>query len=138
MSSTLVLRVVTKAMVPVMAVYSVYLLVRGHDAVGGGFIGGLVAGAALVLQFFAGGGQTPRAASRPLDLLGVGLLISVGYGLIGLLAGGSFLGGGVWYPAVPLLGEVKVAASLVFDLGVFLLVVAAVGAVLRFLGEGAA
>ena len=134
-SSTLVLRVVARVMVPVVALYAVYLLLRGHDAVGGGFIAGLVAGAALVLRYFADDATVPALAARPLTLLGAGMLLSVGYGLAGLVAGGGFLAGTVWRPAVPLLGELKVAASLVFDVGVMVVVVAAVGGLLRYLGD---
>jgi multisubunit Na+/H+ antiporter MnhB subunit len=135
MTSTLVLRVTARLMVPVVVLYAAYLLVRGHDAVGGGFIAGLVAGAALVLRFFADGGSAPRVAARPLELLGAGILLCGGYGLVGLVSGAGFLAGTVWQPAVPLLGDVKVAASLIFDIGVLLVVVAAIGGVLRFLGE---
>lgn len=134
MTSTLILRVIARGMVPVVTVYALYLLVRGHDAVGGGFIGGLVAGAALVLQFFADEATTPRVASRPLELLGAGMLICVGYGLVGLMSGAGFLAGAIWYPTVPLIGELKFAASLVFDVGVLVVVLGAVGGVLRYLG----
>lgn len=134
MTSTLVLRITARVMVPVVVVYALYLLVRGHDAVGGGFIGGLVAGAALILRFFADDATVPRVASRPFSLLGAGVLIAVGYGLATLMFGGALYTAGVWQPVVPVVGEVKVAASLAFDLGVFLVVVAAVGGILRFLG----
>lgn len=134
MTSTLVLRSIARLMVPVVVAYALYLLIRGHDAVGGGFIGGLVAGSALVLQFFADDANPHRVAERPLELLGAGILLCGGYGVVGLMTGAGFLAGTVWRSAVPVLGEVKVAASLIFDVGVLLVVVAAVGGVLQYLG----
>lgn len=118
--------------------FSLFLLFSGHDAPGGGFIGGLVGGAALVLRFVAGG--TPelvravRAAPEP--LLGLGLLSAGGTGAAAWLVGGEFLESGEIFGAdVPVLGEVHVHSTLLFDVGVYLIVVGLVLAVLRTLGE---
>lgn len=130
--STLVLRVVSRLLTPIIAVLAVYLFLRGHNAPGGGFIAGLVAAAAMVLRYLADG---PDAVRRSLPLppqvvLAAGLGIVVGFGLVGLLVGGTFLDSAVWTWAV-LGAQVKLAASLVFDLGVLLVVL---GAVVSFLG----
>jgi multisubunit Na+/H+ antiporter MnhB subunit len=116
---------------------SLWLLLRGHDAPGGGFIAALVAGAAVVLQYLANGIEgvrrfLPVAATT---LLGWGLLVATGFGIAGLLLGAEFLGGAIWTTTLPALGEVKVAASLIFDVVVYLVVLAVVVAIVRYLGE---
>ncbi len=135
--STLVLRAATRLLTPVILALSVYLLLRGHNAPGGGFIAALVAGAAVVLQYLANG---PEGLNRFLRvhvnlLVGWGLLLAVGFGVAGILAGGEFLQSTLAHARVPVLGEVKVAASLVFDLGVYLVVLAVVVTIVRYLGE---
>ncbi len=135
--TTVILRTVARALTPVVVILSIYLLLRGHDAPGGGFIGGLVGGAAVVLQYL---GHGPERTTRLLPvrfdiLLGIGLLAAVGTGLVALLLGGHFLEGGLWKHELPLIGELKVAASLAFDVGVFLVVLSVVTAIVTSLGE---
>ncbi len=129
-----ILRVMTDVLAPALLLTSGWLLLRGHDAVGGGFIGGLAAGAAVVLLYLSRGHQRMWQSRwfRTLPMVGTGLAIAGGYGLAGLVADGAFLAGG----KVTLPGGTSVAASLVFDVGVFLVVVGLVVAVLRHLGQG--
>jgi multisubunit Na+/H+ antiporter MnhB subunit len=119
---------------PVMVGASLWLLLRGHDAVGGGFIGGLTAGAAVVALYFARGhGRIWQSRLlRIIALVGSGLTIALAYGLGGLVFGGSFLAGA----KVALPFGIEVAASLVFDIGVYLVVVGVVVAIVRHLGQG--
>lgn len=129
-----ILRVMTDVLAPTLLLTSGWLLLRGHGAVGGGFIGGLAAGAAVVLLYLSRGHQRLWQSRwfRTLPMVGSGLAIAGGYGLAGLLLDGAFLAGG----KVTLPGGTSVAASLVFDVGVFLVVVGLVVAVLRHLGQG--
>ena len=121
--------------VPPIVVFSVYLLFSGHNAPGGGFAGGLVAGLALVLRYLAGG-RYELGEAAPIDpglLLGVGLLFAGGTGVVGLmLAAGAADGdpGGQF----PVLGDVELVTSLFFDIGVYLVVVGLVLDILRSLG----
>ncbi|HVL64020.1 MAG TPA: MnhB domain-containing protein [Actinomycetota bacterium] len=133
----MILQTTTRILTPVIVVVAVYLLLRGHDAPGGGFIGGLVAGAAVVLQFLSHGvarmrGLLPMTAGT---MLGTGILIACVSGLLPLFFGGEFLEGAVWKAEVPVLGTLKATLSLVFDVGVFLVVVGTVVALVRYLGE---
>jgi multicomponent Na+:H+ antiporter subunit A len=129
-----ILRSSTTVLGPVMLVASVWLLFRGHDAVGGGFIGGLVAGAAVVLHYLSHGHAEVwhRRTTRTVPTVGIGVLIAAGYGLAGLAISGAFLAGG----RIPLPVVDYVAASLVFDVGVYLVVVGLVAAIVRHLGQG--
>ncbi|MEX2549750.1 MAG: hydrogen gas-evolving membrane-bound hydrogenase subunit E [Nitriliruptoraceae bacterium] len=129
-----VLRTGNLLLAPLMVVVSVWLLVRGHDAVGGGFIGGLTAGAAVVLLYFSRGHERIWQSRwlRTLPLAGGGIIVATGYGLAGVAMAGSFLSGGKL--PLPLVGEI--AYSLVFDIGVYLIVIGIVVSILRHLGQG--
>jgi multicomponent Na+:H+ antiporter subunit A len=129
-----ILRTATAMLAPAMVVASLWLLLRGHDAVGGGFIGGLVAGAAVVLRYFSHGHADVwhRRSTRTVPTVGIGILIAVGYGLGGLALAGAFLAGG----KIPLPVGGYVAASLVFDVGVYVVVVGLVSSIVRHLGQG--
>lgn len=133
MIGSLILRTGNRALVPVMVAVSLYLLFRGHGAVGGGFIGGLTGGSAVVLRYFSQGHARVWESRllRMAPLVGGGLLVAVGYGLGGLVLGGDFLAGGK--VALPLVGET--AASLVFDIGVYLIVVGMLVSIVRHLGR---
>jgi multicomponent Na+:H+ antiporter subunit A len=117
-------------------VLSLYLLFSAENLPGGGFTAGLVAGLALVVRYLAGG-RYELAAAAPLDagfLLGAGLVVSVGTGLGGLVLGGAVLDAGVVHTHLPLIGEVHLASPVLFDCGVYLLVLGVVLDVLRSLG----
>lgn len=131
---TIVLRTVSRILAPVMIAASVWLTLRGHDAVGGGFIGGLTAGAAVVLLYLSRGHRHvwDHRLLRIEPLTGTGVAIAAGYGLAGIAITGTYLAGGKF--AMPGVGEL--AASLVFDVGVYLVVIAIVVAILRHLGQG--
>ncbi|MDQ2660689.1 MAG: Na+/H+ antiporter subunit A [Actinomycetota bacterium] len=117
-------------------VVSVYLLFVGHNAPGGGFAGGLLAGLALVARYLAGG-RYELGEAAPVDagrLLGTGLLLAAGTAAASLLFGGAALES-AWFEAdVPVLGTLSIGTSTLFDLGVYLVVVGLVLDVLRALG----
>jgi len=131
---SIVLRLMTAVLAPVLVITSLWLLLRGHDAVGGGFIGGLTAGAAAVLLYLSQGHERLWQSLwfRTMPLIGSGLVIATAYGLAGLSTSGNFLAGG----KIRLPGGLTVANSLVFDIGVYLVVVGLVVAILRHLGQG--
>lgn len=127
-----------RTMVPTLLLFSVFLLVIGHDVPGGGFAGGLIAATALLLIYLAFGDRGLQRA-LPIDpdiVMGAGLALAIVAGLIGLFFQGTFLEYSYVAETVPLVGEVKLSSLLVFDLGVYALVVGLVsGAVLRLGGE---
>ncbi|WP_305785558.1 Na+/H+ antiporter subunit A [Symbioplanes lichenis] len=133
---SIVLQVVARLVFHTIVLFSVYLLFSGHNAPGGGFAGGLVAGLALVTRYLAGGRRELNAAA-PVDagfLLGGGLLLSVGTGAAALVAGGEVLQSALLDLYVPLLGHLHVATSVFFDVGVYLIVIGLVLEILRSLG----
>jgi multicomponent Na+:H+ antiporter subunit A len=132
----LLLEVVTRLVFPTIMVLSVYFLFAGHNAPGGGFAGGLLAGLALVVRYVAGG-RYELGEAAPVEagtLLGTGLLLAGLSGLGGLVLGGEVLQTAVLEVDVPVLGHVKLVTSLFFDVGVYLIVVGLVLDILRSLG----
>ena len=120
-------------------VFGVYLLFAGHNQPGGGFVGGLVCGAAFVLRYIARGRVELRSAVPvdPAVPLGLGVLVSASTGAAAWVAGDDYLRSGVVTLSAPVLGDVKLTSALAFDTGVFLVVVGVVLALLRSLGAEA-
>lgn len=122
---SLILRVATRLLFPLLLLFSVFMMLRGHNLPGGGFVGGLVAASAFVLYALAAGVREAREVLRvePHSLLGTGLALAYGAGMLALVMGKPFLTGLWWEPHVPVLGHLHLGSSLVFDIGVMLVVV---------------
>lgn len=137
MRSSVILDVSARIIVLSAAVLSVYLLTAGHNQPGGGFIGGLVAGAAVALTYVAGGLDHVRALLpvRPWSVLGGGLLIAAVAAIVPLAFGGAVLEQDFVKLHPPLLGEVKLTSALVFDTGVYAVVLGTVLMAFEALGE---
>lgn len=120
----------------VVLLVSLYLTFRGHNAPGGGFIGGLVAGAAFVLRYLAQRQEVDPIYDviRPNVVMGLGLIVSVVTGIAPVLVGDSLLESHIWKVGLPVFGDVKIVSSTFFDLGVYLLVIGVVLSVLVALG----
>ena len=116
--------------------FSLFLLFSGHNAPGGGFAAGLIAGIALIIRYLAGGRYELGEAApvHPGLLLGTGLFLSVGMGLIPMFVGGVPLDSLIVETTLPLIGHVKLITTLFFDIGVYLLVIGLVLDLLRSLG----
>lgn len=116
---------------------SLYLLFVGHNQPGGGFVGGLVAGAAISLRYLAGGIEAVRGLTRfqPWTILGSGLLLAAVVALVPLLLGDPVLSAMSTELDLPVLGNVYVSTTLLFDSGVYLLVVGVVLMVFEAMGD---
>ena len=134
--NTLIFRTMVGPIVTIMLVFSVFICLRGHNAPGGGFIGGLIAAAAIAVLGIAGGSSAARKALRvdPLAIAGFGVVIAALSGLASMFTGSPFLTS-IW--AYWPLGEVTVPLStpLVFDLGVYLVVFGTLAAIALALEE---
>lgn len=133
---SMVLQITTRLVFPTIMVLSVYFFFSGHNAPGGGFAGGLTAGLALTLRYLAGG-RYELGEALPVDaghVLGAGLTLAAGTAVSSLLLGAPPLSSAIIEVTVPVLGHVKVVTALLFDLGVYLIVVGLVLDVLRSLG----
>ncbi|RAI39462.1 monovalent cation/H+ antiporter subunit A, partial [Rhodoplanes roseus] len=120
-----VLVVVTRALLPLAITVGVYIFLRGHNLPGGGFIAGLVVAIAFIMQYMASGHDW-TADRRRFDahaLLGAGVLTAGATGLGALAFGKPFLTSAFGYFHVPLVGEIELATAMLFDAGVFMVVV---------------
>ncbi len=119
---------------------SIWLLFAGHNQPGGGFVGGIVAGAALALRYSQGGLAEVRKLSRgrPWLVLGAGLLIAVVTALLPTLGGGPVLDAGALTFDLPLMGTAKLSSTLVFDIGVYLVVIGLAMMVFESFGDDTA
>jgi multisubunit Na+/H+ antiporter MnhB subunit len=119
-----------------MLVFSVYLLLRGHNAPGGGFSAALVAGTAFSLMIMAEGPELVRRALRvePLTITAWGVLAAAASGLPAVLAGEPYMTG-LWWPLDPQKGGLALGTPLLFDVGVFLVVLGAVVTLVLHLEE---
>lgn len=121
---SLILTTATRYLLPLMLLFSVFILLRGHHNPGGGFIGGLVASAAFALYGFAYGMPEARRVLffDPMRLIGMGLLTAVSSGLLAPIFRQEPFMTPIWgeitYPALGKLGT-----PLIFDIGVYLTVI---------------
>ncbi|MCK7638392.1 Na+/H+ antiporter subunit A [Corynebacterium pygosceleis] len=130
------MEVATRILFPSMITLSLYFFFAGHNAPGGGFAGGLVAALAFMLRYLAGGREELEEA-LPVDasrLLGTGLLLSAGAVVAPMLIGRPPLSSANADIGVPLIGTVHVVSPVVFDAGVYLIVVGLILHILRSLG----
>jgi multicomponent Na+:H+ antiporter subunit B len=135
---SVILSTATRILMPMLLLFSAFILFRGHNMPGGGFIGGLVASATFILHSYTYGVKSTLALLRvsPRTLIGVGLLLALGSGCVSLVTGKPFMTG-QW-------GEVQINAQQVwhlgtpvfFDVGVYLVVIGAVLTIILTLVEG--
>lgn len=112
----------SRYLLPLLLIFSFFLLLRGHNEPGGGFVGGLVAAAAYALYFIANGVDEAEKLlkTEPIRLITFGLLLAVSSTIPSIIIGTNFMTG-VWLDtSFPVIG--KIGTPLIFDVGVYLLV----------------
>jgi len=137
--SSLILRTATSFMLPLLLLFSVFLLLRGHNEPGGGFSGGLVAAAAFGLLALSYDVHTAAHALRvnPRRLAGAGLLISIAAGVLPLCWGRPLLTHQDTWVKLPFPGggHLDLSTALVFDVGIYLVVIGVAMTILLALAE---
>jgi multicomponent Na+:H+ antiporter subunit B len=135
---TLILKTASQYLLPLLLLFSVFILLRGHYLPGGGFVGGLVASIAFVLHAFANGLENTRTLLRVNVgwFMPVGLALALVSGLVPVLFAGLPFMTGLWFPEpIPVIG--MVGTALFFDLGVYLVVVGVSLTIIFTLSEAA-
>jgi multicomponent K+:H+ antiporter subunit A len=135
---SLILTQIGHAALPVAVLFAVYLLLRGHNQPGGGFIAGLVTAAALVLQALSSGVEFTR---RRLSFLirpafAIGLLLAIAAGVVAVGAGDEFLTHYHTYLTLPAGDYVHLSTTLLFDIGIYMVVVATAAVTLSVFARG--
>jgi multicomponent Na+:H+ antiporter subunit B len=129
--NSVILRVGTRLLVSMILMFSVYILFRGHNQPGGGFIAGLIAASAIILYSAAFGYKLAIAALRApaISIAGLGLVLAALSGILAVFTGDPFLTG-LWYiPHLDLDFKLALSTPLLFDIGVYLVVVGALSAI---------
>jgi multicomponent Na+:H+ antiporter subunit B len=133
--NTLIFRTIAPLLTVVMLVFSIFVLLRGHNEPGGGFIGGLIGAAAIAIYGIAMGPEPAKRALRldPLEIAGAGLVLAALSGLVSMPFELPFLTR-LWGEVV----GVTVSTPTVFDIGVYLVVFGTLTAIALGLegGEG--
>lgn len=151
--TSIIMRTTVRVVVPIVLVVAISLLLQGHNLPGGGFVGGVLTAAAFALIYVAYGldylevgvldrdvdpGAGPfdhRTVAAYRQLVVAGLLLAVGTGAAGLLFGVPFLTQTfVYVEGVPLYHEIELTSALVFDVGVYCVVVGALLSILSVVG----
>lgn len=133
----LILASLSRVLLPLALLVSVFIFLRGHNLPGGGFIAGLITAVALILQYLASGVQWTQAR-LPLNyqgMAGLGVLLAGLTGLGSWLFERPFLTSAFGHFHIPLIGEIELATAMLFDLGVYLTVVGATLLMLANLGK---
>jgi multisubunit Na+/H+ antiporter MnhB subunit len=137
MRRSVIVDVTARLILPSALLFALHLLLVGHDRPGGGFVGGLVAGATVAMIYVAGGIDDVRTVVpwRPWTLLGAGLVVSASVATVPVLLGNPALDG--WKVGLDLgpLGETKITSALVFDIGVAGVVVGLVFMIFEAFGD---
>ncbi|MDP1704623.1 MAG: monovalent cation/H+ antiporter subunit A [Sulfurimicrobium sp.] len=132
----LIMATFARLLLPLALLVSVFVLLRGHNLPGGGFIAGLITAVALIMQYLANGvaWTHARLPAHTHPLIAAGLAIALVTGLASWAFGHSFLTSAFGHFALPLIGEIELASAMAFDLGVYLVVVGATLLILINLG----
>ncbi|WP_237213473.1 monovalent cation/H+ antiporter subunit A [Falsiroseomonas oryziterrae] len=133
----IMLAMLMRPLLPLALAFAFYILLRGHNLPGGGFIAGLITGVALILQYLAVGIEPTSARLRVdhLRLFAAGLGLAVVTGLASMPLGLPFLTSWHGYVPIPLVGKTHLASAMLFDVGVYLTVVATVLLILSEIGK---
>ena len=127
----------SRLLLPLALLVAVFVLLRGHNLPGGGFIAGLITAIALITQYLANGiaWTGSRMSARLHPMIGIGLLIATATGLASWVFDHPFLTSTFTYLHWPLVGKFEVASAMLFDLGVFMVVVGVTLVILLRLGH---
>ncbi|MCA1031675.1 Na(+)/H(+) antiporter subunit B [Bacillus timonensis] len=136
-TNDLILQTVTKIVVFIILAFSLHLFFAGHYTPGGGFIGGLMTSAAIVLLLLAFDSKTVKKI-LPFDykkIAALGLLIAVLTGVGSFIFHVPFLTHTYGYFNIPILGKTGLATAVLFDIGVFLVVIGVTMTIIQTIGE---
>jgi multicomponent Na+:H+ antiporter subunit B len=125
---SVILHTATRLLTSVILMFSVYIMFRGHNEPGGGFIGGLIAASAIVLYSVSFGAAWARHALRvpSMSIAGCGLFFAAISGVLSAFAGAPFLTGLWWIPHLDIEVHLALSTPLLFDIGVYLVVIGAI------------
>ncbi|OIJ16186.1 Na(+)/H(+) antiporter subunit B [Anaerobacillus arseniciselenatis] len=125
MKSSLMLHTITRIVAFIILSFSVFLFFAGHNNPGGGFIGGLMTAAGLLLLYVSFDLKTIKRVIpfNYTTMIATGMLLAIGTGVVSMFLGDAYLTQYFDYFQLPILGETELTTALPFDLGIYLVVV---------------
>ncbi|WP_143961441.1 Na+/H+ antiporter subunit B [Litoribacter populi] len=132
---TIIFKTASSYLLPLLLLFAIFILLRGHYLPGGGFVGGLIAAIAFVIHSFANGIEKTRGIIKfhPGFLMPIGLSLALLAAITPLFTGGALMTG-LWFEnPVPVIG--MVGSALFFDIGVFLVVIGVVLTIIFTISE---
>jgi multicomponent Na+:H+ antiporter subunit B len=135
--TSLILSTATRLLLPLFLLFSIFILLRGHNEPGGGFVGGLIAAAAFALHAIAYDVEKTRTllAIDTRSLIVLGLLLAMSSGMISLFMGEPFFTGQWVKISFWSIGELDLGTPLFFDIGVYLTVIGVTLTIILSLAE---
>jgi multicomponent Na+:H+ antiporter subunit B len=133
---TIIFKTASTYLLPLLLLFSVFILLRGHYLPGGGFVGGLIASIAYVIHTFANGIEKTKNIVKfhPGFLMPLGLSLALAAGAAPLFISEPFMTG-LWFDdPLPVIG--MVGTALFFDTGVFLVVIGVTLTIIFTISEG--
>ena len=135
--TSLILSTASRLLLPLFLLFSIFILLRGHNEPGGGFVGGLIAAAAFALQAIAYDVEKTRTllAINPRSFIVLGLLLAMSSAMISLFIGEPFFTGQWVKISFWPIGELDLGTPLFFDIGVYLTVIGVTLTIILSLAE---
>jgi len=137
MTRSIFFRFLARNMMPVLLMFSLFLLLRGHNQPGGGFVGGLVGSSSIILMTLAYGPDQVRQRLK-IDFLRAmfaGLIVALMAGLFGLVMSGIFQAPYWWKPYIQAVGRLELGTPLIFDMGVYIVVFSVTSSIVMSMAE---
>jgi|SRR5690606_5383661 len=137
MTDSVFFRFLARLMMPILLLFSLFLLLRGHNQPGGGFVGGLVGSSSIILMTLAYGADEVRERLR-IDFLRAmfyGLALAAAAGLLGLFFGDAFQDAFWWKPYIQGIGRLELGTPLIFDAGVYVIVFSVTSSIVMSMAE---
>ena len=133
----LILRVVSKAIFPIFLLYTIYLLARGHQQIGGGFIAGVMLGLTMAALYIGISREFAKKCFgvKGYHVLAIGLLVAIITGIAAFFFGLPFLTSGFREFNIFFFGHVELASAAIFDFGIFITVFGVLLVIIDTLGQ---
>lgn len=137
MINSIFFRLLARAMMPVLIMFSLMLLLRGHNQPGGGFVGGLVASTSIILMTLAYTASEVRERLHVdfLRVMYIGIAFAVISGVMGLIFGEAYLDALWWKPFIQGIGRLELGTPLLFDIGVYIVVFSVTSGIVMAMAE---
>lgn len=135
--TTVITKMVTRICLPLVILFSISLLLAGHNNPGGGFIGGVMFASIVALAYVAYGLEEIKKSFHPNwgEWFGFGLVIAAFTAFAALPFGHNFFRSAVEFVHIPFVGEIELVSAGLFDIGVYFVVIGSLLSIFQMVGE---